>query len=153
MRKTGHISHPENDWHIAERQGEDRARAETNVTNRQRRGWAEQGRDHCGNYPGPAIIINKTRKMDRKSAQRRRQNERTRRTRKTPPRRTGRSRARKIEGRQRHEARQDRSRQRRGGRLRGRTESAPNEDEGKRPKISTGNISTRPPPLEKQCLS
>ena len=60
--KTGHISQPENDWGIAERQGEDRARAEANAANRQRREWEEQGRDHCGDFPGAAIIVNATRR-------------------------------------------------------------------------------------------
>ena len=62
MRQTGHTFHPENDWGIADRQAEDRASADENASNRQRREWEEQGRFPQGAYPEPSIVINTTRR-------------------------------------------------------------------------------------------
>ena len=60
--KRGATFRPEDDCGIADRQADDRARAEANASRRQRREWAEQGRGHDGHYPEPAIVINTTRR-------------------------------------------------------------------------------------------
>ena len=62
MWKTGQISYPENDWNIADRQADGRARAEENAAKRQRREWAARGKNYQGDYPEQAIVINTTRR-------------------------------------------------------------------------------------------
>ena len=58
--KSGEASRPEDDMGIADRQAEDRVRAEANAPNRQRREWADQGRGRQGDNPEPVIAINAT---------------------------------------------------------------------------------------------
>ena len=109
---------------------------------RQRREWKEHGRDHCGDYPEPAIVINTTRRWI--GNQRRGEgNKRTRRTRKHP-RKTGRSRARKIEGgKDMKRARTEADKEGRQKSMKDRAERTANEDDGK-PKIASRNNRTKP---------
>ena len=62
MWKAGRVFYPWNDWGIEGRQANDRASAEENAANRQRREWAAQGRNYQGDYPEQAIMINTTRR-------------------------------------------------------------------------------------------
>ena len=58
--RAGETFQPYYDWGIAERQADDRARAEAKEPQRHRREWAEPGRDHRGDYPEASIVINTT---------------------------------------------------------------------------------------------
>ena len=60
--KNGETFQPENDWGMADRQAEDRVRAEENSAKRQRRDSAAQGKNYQGDYPDPAIVISTTRR-------------------------------------------------------------------------------------------
>ena len=50
----------QNDWGVAERQEDGRARAEIKASQRQRIEWEKHGRDHLGDFPEAAIAINTT---------------------------------------------------------------------------------------------
>ena len=81
---NGEPIYPGNDWDIADRQSDDRARAEENADNRQRHDWEARGQDYKGAYPEPAITINTTRRWGG-NQDKGEENERTRRTRKISP--------------------------------------------------------------------